>query len=705
MFFSFEIGDYLLHAKYGIARLVALEHIELNGNTYEFLKLEYADAAFVFIPVFRIDILKLHSKNGSNTIIDTIGKSKILQKKQKLKQEIAKIAHELAKIAAIRAQMKVDSLDIEKIEQDYKDFSNKVPFELTLSQKRAIEEIFSDIKQTKPMDRLLCADVGFGKTEVALHSIFVAIKSKKQVLFIVPTTILAQQHYQLVQERFGEFGIKCGLVSRITDLDASDVLTKWSDGEIDILIATASNKGIEKFLKANIGLIILDEEHHFGAEFKENARKIGHFLQLSATPIPRTLNLALSKIKDISVLETPPMDKQDIAIHVVCEDEVFNQEEEIVNVIVNASEKENAQEEDDDFDFVSRDSKYEDAKFDFEKIVHEEIAKNGRVFLVVPRISMIENIEKLLNKFKQKVNYLPMHGRLSSVQIGENLEQFRSGSAPILIGTSIVESGLNVVEANLIIIFSAHMFGIAQLHQLKGRVGRLDQRANVYFITPRLLTEIATKRFEVLQKHDYMGANYSLAMEDLSIRGGGTAIGNKQWGSDYGFGIEAYYELLAEAIAQEDAGIAEQLNMNADQEQELIEFEGFSNAYIPTEFIDDEYIRINFYKKLASVKNEDQLTRIKHELSQFGEMPIQVMNFLEIVVLKHVAQKKGILKICKKIENAGVAYDIVFEKLNHEMLPYLVPFKPDIKKTSKNNIIITLRNIDIIALMKNLKCS
>jgi len=764
VFFSFEIGDFLLHVRYGVGRFLGLERIEIGGNTNEFLKLEFAESAFVFIPVYRVDMLTLHSKNGANTVLDIIGKSKILQKRQKLKIEVEKVARELAKIAAAREKMEVRKIEISAIQAEYDEFLAKVPFDLTYSQKRAISEIFEDLRQTRPMDRLLCADVGFGKTEVALHAIFAVVKTGLKALFIVPTTILAQQHYDLLLERFGDFGIRVGLVSRMNDFSAD--LAAWNAGEVDVLIGTASNHGIGKFLGVSdeIGLIILDEEHHFGAEFKENVRKIGHFLQLSATPIPRTLNLALSKIKDISVLETPPTDKKEIAIHVVCEDEIFAgylvrencqnfdpKDEKGENITENGGfsqeickgEQESCQsgndeigqktcqmgnnfeqkvndENDRNFDeFV--DLKNRDEFFDFEEIIQAEVRQNGRVFLVVPRINMIPTIARLLKNFVKSVNFLELHGRLNPAQMAENLEKFRTGNSPILIGTSIVESGLNIVQAHLIVIFSAHRFGIAQLHQLKGRVGRLDKKAAVYFVIPRLLTEIAQKRFEVLQKHDYLGANYALAMEDLSIRGAGMAIGHRQWGNDYGFGVESYYQMLADALCEHD------INDLDIQTSEVIELEGFTNAYIPEDFIDDEYIRINFYKKLSQIRSQEQMDKIKHELGQFGQIPYQVVNFLEVVVLRHFAQGKGILKICKKTAKNGLAggvcesdlvskgkenptseqiseflYEITFEKLTQEMLPYLLQFKPDIRKTTKNKIIVIVRGVDITKVVRGI---
>ncbi len=634
MFFSFEIGDYVLHSAYGVGRLIALENIEINNIRNEFLKIEYSNSSVIFIPVFRIGVLKLHSKKNVDTKIDELGKSKIFQKRTRLKKEVEKVALELAKIAAIREGMKVDAFFNPK---EYEEFKKKTPYELTFSQKKALKEIFDDLQKTKPMDRLLCADVGFGKTEVALHAIFWAAKNKKKSIFLVPTVILAQQHFKTISERLSEFNIKCELFSRFSDIENDS----W-----DVLVTTASNKGIDKFVDEKTGLIILDEEHHFGSQFKENVRKIGHFLQLSATPIPRTLNLALAKIKDISILEEAPVDKKDINIRIISDDFMYSHL------------KEKEKDQDNEKEFV------ENKNFDLKDLIDKRIEKNERIFLVVPRVSMIEEIEARLKKLKITHEFVRMHGQLGAESVKENLEQFKSGKAPIMISTNIIESGINIVEANLMVVFHAHMFGISQLHQLKGRIGRNEQFASVYFIIPKVITEIASRRFQVLEDNAHIGGNYSLAIEDLSIRGSGTAIGNKQWGTDYGFGIESYYEILAQAMGQEIL------------DNQIIEFEGFPSAYIPSDFIEDQFTRINLYKKLSGANKIEELDQLKDEIWHFGAIPIEFYNFLEMIKLQFLARNKYIKKIIKRASSV----EILFEELSPEILYKLASMKTVLKK-------------------------
>lgn len=621
--FVFEHGDYILHPKYGVGRFHGMEFINLPFNSGDFAKIEYQNATYIYVPVFNLNMLKFHSAKDSATQIEAIGHSKVLKRRVKLKGEILKIAHELAKVAALRKTMQVDAYDMP---DNYAFFDKEFGFELTASQKKAELEIIADLHDTTrqieakimpkiiPMDRLICADVGFGKTELALRAAFIAMMNCKKVLFIVPTTILAQQHYELCVERFAKFPIKCGLNSRIHNKD----LASWHSGKIDILISTASNVGIKNLLTDNIGLVILDEEQHFGVKFKEQLRTLGHFLQISATPIPRTLNLALANIKDISTLDLPPFKKKDADIKIIFEDD-------------------------------------EHDKFDLQSILSQEIAQNGSVFLIVPRINYINEIAKRLENFEFEFTIL--HSKLDNALLEQNLSDFKTGKKKIIIGTNIIESGIHIPHANLMIIFYPHLFGISQLYQLRGRVGRADDLGRIYLVTNHLLKNIAHDRLNALVEHNFIGANMQLAMHDLSTRGAGSVLGVNQSGNDYGLGVETYYEMLADAIFEINNTLPDKLD-DFD-----VQFDGF-NAFIPQKFIPQEAIRLSFYKKLSVVQNQEQLLELAANLKYFGmeyqgdhylsvsdvKLPLEIKNLLFLIEIKCL-----IYEFCK-------AYKCFFEK-------------------------------------------
>lgn len=624
MHFSFNSGDFVVHPKHGVGRFAGLFELTIENVKNEFAKIEYALSSSIFIPVFQIGILKFHSFKDSTTQIDILNKPKTFQRKQKLLVDLQSIAKELAQIAAIREKKIVPSFSVP---DSYSSFDSDFEFSLTPCQKHAISEIFVDLAKSRPMDRLLCADIGFGKTEVALRAAFVVNSGKKAVLFIVPTTILASQHFDLVKSRFEKYGINVALLCRfLSKKDQESVRSDWLAGKIDFLITTASHRGIAKLFHPNIGLLILDEEHHFGAKFKEDLRNIGHLLQLSATPIPRTLNLALSKLKDISTLETPPTGRKNIKIHIVNESE-----------------------------------------FDLHEIIESELAfrsslnQSARIFIVVPRIEFLPRIQQMLGE----IEYVVIHGQMGSAAMESALSDFKSGKKCVLLGTHIIESGLNVIEANLIIVFHAQMFGVAQLHQLKGRVGRGNLAANAYFVVSnKVESENTRARLDLLAESDFLGAGMHLALSDMHVRGSGTVIGNRQSGCDYGLGIETYYSLLAEALGE----IPTTQILEAG-----IQFDGFVNSFIPKTYIQDERFRIDFYKELSLIRNEASLIRLKEIfIARFGSLPSELLNLLEIVELQFLAFELGVKKISKKID----VNEVTFENLTPQLIVALSEFSP-----------------------------
>lgn len=620
-------NDYVVHPKHGVGIFKGINLISIENFQSEFVRIEYKDQnsesnAAVLIPVIHFGILKFHSSKDSKTEIDILGKSKVSQKRAKLQEDLMQMAQDLIKIAAEREQKTCKAFSIP---ESYSDFCGNFEHTLTKCQEKAIDEIQKDLANSKPMDRLLCGDVGFGKTEVALRASYIVAENKSKVLIIIPTTILASQHYELFSKRLEEFGIKCALLSRLVIKKEKDqIKDSWVNGEIDVLIATASHKGIKNLLNEQIGLVILDEEHHFGAVFKEEIRKTGHFLQLSATPIPRTLNLALSKLKDISTLENPPENRNKVKIKVAREEEI-----------------------------------------NIKSLIKEELEKGGKIFLVAPKIENLGAIEKKIQGFDSVV----VHGQLPVNLFEERMSNFKNGKANILIGTNIIESGLDIKSANLMMIFQAHMFGLAQLHQLKGRIGRrASQHATAYLVVPSKMKEEAENRLQTIEMHDFLGSGFSLALHDMDLRGSGTVLGKKQSGKDYGLGLETYYDMLAQAIEPEK-----------QNEIEEIDFEGINNAFLSKNYITEEAERAMFYRRLSLAKNQAELEREKKELiTKFGPLEEEAKNFLNVINLKFLSYGIGIKKFIKKNHKL----EILFEDLNQELIAAASVFQPFFKPKS-----------------------
>ncbi|WP_342261853.1 DEAD/DEAH box helicase [Alphaproteobacteria bacterium endosymbiont of Tiliacea citrago] len=598
MFFSFDKGDYLIHEKYGIGQFIGIESLTINNTLLDFFKIKYLNDSFLLIPSYNIGVFKFHSNKDSGTLIETLGKSSILKKQSKLKEEISKTAQELIEIYKARESIVLQNF---YENDDYHEFCNYFEHELTKSQKKSITEINQDLSKTKPMDRLLCGDVGFGKTEVAARAIALTLTNNHKAIFIVPTTILASQHFESLKDRFLLINKKIAVLSKLNE-NNNLIKKKWLNSEIDLLITTAHHKGIENLLIEKLGLIVLDEEHHFGVKFKEKLRLKAHFLQLSATPIPRTLHLSLSKIKDISLLETPPIGRKDVLLN-VCS---------------------------------LNDLKIED-------LIKKEIDNNCKVFLVVPRVQYISEVEKLVSSFQ----YVVLHGQMTKDETNRALSDFSRGNKNILISTNIVESGVNILTANLMIVFYSHMFGIAQLHQLKGRVGRTDVQGKVYFIVPETIKEVAFDRINMIQQNSSLGGGFQLSMQDMEFRGTGTVVGSKQSGKDYGFGAEMYFDVLSECIEK----------TSKKKNENKIAWIGFSDATIPKDYINDDKIRFSFYKKLSLISNIEELKKIIEDLKDFGDIPKQVYSFLDIVKINLLSFFLKIKKVIKQEQIIEVFYE------------------------------------------------
>lgn len=601
---SLSPGDLVVHVDHGIGRYHGLEVITAAGAAHECLSLEYAEGARLYLPVENIELL---SKYGHEEgLLDRLGGGAWQAKKAKLKQRIREIADRLIRVAAERALRKAPVLEPEH--HAWESFCARFPYQETDDQLRAIADVLDDLSSGTPMDRLVCGDVGFGKTEVAMRAAFVAAMSGVQVAVIAPTTLLARQHYASFAERFRGFPVNVRQLSRFVSAgEARETRKGLADGSVDIVIGTHAllAKGI-RF--ANLGLLIVDEEQHFGVAHKERLKQLRsdvHVLTLTATPIPRTLQLSLSGVRDLSIIGTPPVDRLSIRTYVS------------------------------EFDAVT-----------IREALLREHYRGGQSFYVVPRISDLAEIETFLREQVPEVSYIVAHGQMAAGELDDRMNAFYDGKYDVLLATTIVESGLDIPRANTMIIHRADMFGLAQLYQIRGRVGRSKTRAYAYLTTrPRIpLTPAAEKRLRVLGSLDTLGAGFTLASQDLDIRGAGNLLGEEQSGQMRDVGYELYQSMLEEAIAKIKAGELEGLTEADDQWAPQINL-GVP-VLIPETYVPDLDVRLGLYRRLSALHTKVELEGFAAELiDRFGKLPKEVNTLLLVVRIKDMCKRAGIARL------------------------------------------------------------
>ncbi|SEG00074.1 transcription-repair coupling factor [Jhaorihella thermophila] len=601
---SLSPGDLVVHVDHGIGRYHGLEVITAAGAAHECLSLEYAEGARLYLPVENIELL---SKYGHEEgLLDRLGGGAWQAKKAKLKQRIREMADRLIRVAAERALRKAPVLEPEH--HAWESFCARFPYQETDDQLRAIADVLDDLSSGTPMDRLVCGDVGFGKTEVAMRAAFVAAMSGVQVAVIAPTTLLARQHYASFAERFRGFPVNVRQLSRFVSAgEARETRKGLADGSVDIVIGTHAllAKGI-RF--ANLGLLIVDEEQHFGVAHKERLKQLRsdvHVLTLTATPIPRTLQLSLSGVRDLSIIGTPPVDRLSIRTYVSELDAVTIRE-----------------------------------------ALLREHYRGGQSFYVVPRISDLAEIETFLREQVPEVSYVVAHGQMAAGELDDRMNAFYDGKYDVLLATTIVESGLDIPRANTMIIHRADMFGLAQLYQIRGRVGRSKTRAYAYLTTrPRIpLTPAAEKRLRVLGSLDTLGAGFTLASQDLDIRGAGNLLGEEQSGQMRDVGYELYQSMLEEAIAKIKAGELEGLTEADDQWAPQINL-GVP-VLIPETYVPDLDVRLGLYRRLSALHTKVELEGFAAELiDRFGKLPKEVNTLLLVVRIKDMCKRAGIARL------------------------------------------------------------
>ena len=600
---SLSVGDLVVHVDHGVGRYRGLDTVKAAGAPHDCLLLEYANNDRLYLPVENVELL---SRYGHETgLLDRLGGSAWQAKKAKLKERIREMADKLLRIAAERSLRKSEILEVSP--DKWNAFCARFPYVETDDQLNAIEDVVSDMSSGKPMDRLICGDVGFGKTEVALRAAFIAASAGTQAAIIAPTTLLARQHFKSFEERFRGTGIRVKQLSRfVTTSQMKKNREALRDGAVEIIIGTHAL--LAKDIKfANLGLLIIDEEQKFGVGHKERLKQLRsdiHVLTLTATPIPRTLQLSLSGVRELSVIGTPPIDRLAIRTYVS------------------------------EFDTVT-----------LREALLREHYRGGQSFFVVPRISDLPEIEAFIEEQVPEINHVVAHGQMPAGELDERMNAFYDGKFGILVATTIVESGLDIPTANTIIIHRADMFGLSQLYQIRGRVGRSKTRAYAYLTTkPRQkLTHAAIKRLRVLGSLDSLGAGFTLASQDLDIRGAGNILGEEQSGNVREVGYELYQEMLEDAIAKIKSGQMEGLT---DEGSWSPQINLGVPVLIPETYVQDLDVRLGLYRRLSALAKKIELEAFAAELiDRFGKLPTEVDMLLRVVRIKGMCRAAGIAKL------------------------------------------------------------
>jgi transcription-repair coupling factor (superfamily II helicase) len=600
---SLSAGDLVVHVDHGIGRFASLQNIEAAGAPHDCLEIHYAEGAKLYLPVENIELLSRYGSEDAGVELDRLGGTGWQTRKARLKNRIREIAHELIKVAAERKLREAPKLSAEV--GAYDEFAAGFPYEETEDQQAAIDATRDDLAAGRPMDRLICGDVGFGKTEVALRAAFEAVMNGKQVAVVVPTTLLARQHAKTFSERFRGFPVQIGQASRlVSSAELNRVKKGIADGSIDIVIGTHALLGKSVKFK-DLGLVVVDEEQHFGVAHKERLKSLRaevHVLTLTATPIPRTLQLALTGVRDLSIIASPPVDRLAVRTFVSPFDAVIVRE-----------------------------------------ALLRERYRGGQSFYVCPRIEDLAGAKDFLDKNVPEVKVAVAHGQMPAGALDDIMSAFYDGKYDVLLSTTIIESGLDIPTANTLIVHRADMFGLAQLYQLRGRVGRSKLRAYALFTLPekKKITAQAERRLKVLQSLDTLGAGFQLASHDLDIRGAGNLLGEQQSGHIKEVGFELYQQMLEEAVMSLKAGIAAPV---ADRWSPQITIG--TPVLIPEEYVADLSVRLALYRRLADVDDEQEIEAFGAEMvDRFGKLPEEVEHLLKIVAIKALCRKANVEKI------------------------------------------------------------
>ena len=594
------LDDLLVHRDYGLSRFGGLHHMNVGDVANDYLLLFFDSEDKLYVPVDRLNLVqKYKGPEGSCPILDKLGGARWAKTREKARKAIEKIAGELVEMYAYRKIAKGYAYG--PLDEMYWEFESTFGFEETPDQEKAIQDVFRDMESPEPMDRLVCGDVGFGKTEVALRAAFRAVLDGKQVILLCPTTVLAEQHYQTFVQRMEGFPVTVGLLSRFVPKSRQKrVLEQMSGGELDILIGT--HRVLSKDVEApNLGLLILDEEQRFGVRHKERVkemRKNIDALTLTATPIPRTLQLSLSGVRSLSTIETPPVDRKPVETALIEREEAM-----------------------------------------LASVVARELERGGQVFWVHNRVQGLERVVEFVQKLAPDAKIGMAHGQMTEKNLEETIHKFWHKELDILVATAIIESGLDFPNANTLIVDQAQMFGLGQLYQLRGRVGRSTRQAYAYFAVSSLdsLSEKAKRRMQIILQLDYLGAGFKVAMEDLRLRGAGNILGEVQSGQMAKVGLDLFLEMLDEEVRRIKG---DDSNTVSDPEMNFV-----FKAHLPEDFVPDARERLRYYRALSSADSEAGIEELAAEIKdRFGQFPEEVENFLSVLYLKRTLARLGVVR-------------------------------------------------------------
>ena len=640
----FKEGDFVVHENYGIGKYQGLEVVTANGNSNEYIKIIYSSNESLYVPLRSVDLIsKYHKSDLSNPItLDSLSSNRWLKNKEKAKKRAYDHAAEILDVESRRQESLAYSLKVN--EEDFLKFNDDFAFTETPDQLSAIDSIKKDIGLIKPMNRVLCGDVGFGKTEVAMRSAFICVSSQKQVIVLTPSTVLSNQHYESFLERFKNTAVNIKLINRHTKKSNKDkIVEEFNKNKVDILIGTHAlfTSGINF---SDTGLLIVDEEHKFGIRQKDiikNKQENIHILYLSATPIPRTMNFIFSGLKEFSFLHTAPTNRIKIKSFLKIENNQL-----------------------------------------FKEAISREIARGGQCFIVQNDISKMESLKTRLQKILPEISMDIAHGKLTKNNISNVMREFESGNLDVLICTTIVEMGLDIPNANTILIIDAQNFGLSQLHQLRGRVGRSSKQGYCYFLTPTNdLTKIAKDRLDSIIRLSDLGSGFFIAQEDLEIRGGGEILGEKQSGHINTVGISLYLSMLKNALNK--------FNTNDEKELTQTEINFYDSSYINESFLPSPLERLKVYKELNSANNIDEINKIKNSLiDRCGALTEEVKNLIDDTKLSIMIKKTGIIKINSNEKKTSILLSTNVSKSVFNNILTLVTNQPNIYSINKENKLI-----------------
>ena len=594
-------GDYVVHVNYGIGRFNGIKRITAAGNERDYIHLEYADSEFIYTPIEQVNLIQRYIGSGGDAPrLDKIGGKSWESRKSKVRKNVEDLAERLVKLYSRRKRSRGFAFPPDTEWQ--MQFEATFPYEETEDQLTCIEEIKTDMERPLPMDRLVCGDVGYGKTEVAMRAAFKGVTAGKQVAILAPTTILAEQHFDTFSERMKEFPVRIGMLSRfVPTREQKRVINALSGGELDIVIGT--HRLLQKdVLYKDLGLLVVDEEQRFGVKDKERLKEIKtsvDTLTLTATPIPRTLHMSLLQIRDMSILKTPPNNR--LPIQTVIQE--FNEE------------------------LIAR-------------AIRNEIDRGGQVYFLHNRVETLDNIAGYLQELVPEVFVEKAHGQMSSSELEDIMHRFVHGSFQVLVATTIIENGIDIPNVNTIIIDRADMYGISQLYQLRGRVGRSDRLAYAYLLYPdqRALSEIAMKRLQIISDYTELGSGFKVALKDLEVRGAGNLLGREQSGDIVSVGFDLYLKLLDEAIRRidEDGG----------EPEEEVYLELQYSGFIPDSYVSEPVEKMELYKRVAAISTEEELESVAGEIQdRFGPLPDEVHSLISLAEIRVLCKRLSIVSV------------------------------------------------------------